>query len=54
MRVGTVGERKDGEDRVGLTPEGAFGLVHHEHAVLVETGAGQGSGFADDDYAAAG
>lgn len=54
MRVGTVRERKDGELRVGLTPEGVHSLVSHGHQVLVEAGAGAGSGFADDAYVAAG
>ena len=40
MRVGTVRERKDGEARVGLTPEGAHSLSLRGHEVLVETGAG--------------
>ncbi|GAB4322893.1 MAG: alanine dehydrogenase [Dehalococcoidia bacterium] len=54
MRVGTVRERKDGELRVGLTPEGAHSLVDRGHDVLVESGAGAGSGHTDADYASAG
>jgi alanine dehydrogenase len=54
MRVGTVRERKDGELRVGLTPEGAFALAHGGHEVLVESRAGVGSGHSDDAYAASG
>jgi alanine dehydrogenase len=54
MRVGTVRERKDGEARVGLTPEGAHALVTGGHQVLVEAGAGAGSGFTDAAYAASG
>lgn len=54
MRVGTVRERKDGENRVGLTPEGAFALEHQGHAVVVEAGAGTGSGIEDAAYEAAG
>ena len=54
MRVGTVRERKDGEHRVGLTPEGAFALVHEGHEVVVETGAGLGSGHSDAAYTASG
>ncbi|MCK9520259.1 MAG: alanine dehydrogenase [Dehalococcoidia bacterium] len=54
MRVGTVRERKDGELRVGLTPEGANALVAAGHDVLVEAGAGAGSGHTDDAYTAAG
>ncbi len=54
MRVGTVHERKDGEYRVGLTPEGVFALRSHGHDVLVERGAGEGSGYSDAAYAASG
>ncbi len=54
MRIGTVRERKDGEQRVGLIPEGAHALSAAGHEVLVETGAGEGSGFLDDAYRAAG
>lgn len=54
MRVGTVRERKDGEYRVGLTPEGAFALRRHGHEVLVERGSGEGSGQSDAAYGASG
>lgn len=54
MRIGTVRERKDGEYRVGLTPEGAFALRAHGHEVVVETGSGEGSGFTDAAYRASG
>lgn len=54
MRIGTVRERKDGEARVGLTPEGAFALTVHGHQVLVERGAGKGSGHDDQAYIASG
>lgn len=54
MRIGIPRERKPGEERVALTPAGAHALVGDGHSVLVEAGAGEGSGFADDDYRAAG
>jgi alanine dehydrogenase len=54
MIVGTVREIKNEEFRVGLTPEGAHALVEAGHAVLVQTGAGDGVGFGDDAYEAAG
>lgn len=54
MRVGCVREIKDGEERVGLTPEGVASLVAHGHRVIVEVDAGMGSGFSDRDYTAAG
>jgi alanine dehydrogenase len=52
--VGTVREVKTEEYRVGLTPEGARDLTKAGHEVLVEKGAGAGSGFADGDYESAG
>jgi alanine dehydrogenase len=54
MIVGTVRELKTEEYRVGLTPEGAAELVAAGHRVVVEVGAGVGSGHADEAYAAAG
>ena len=48
--VGTVREIKDEEYRVGLAPEGVDDLVRQGHRVLVETGAGAGSGFSDAVY----
>jgi len=54
MRVGIPKEIKTDENRVGLVPGSVRELVHHGHAVLVETGAGTGIGFADDDYVQAG
>jgi len=54
MRVGTVRERKDGEARVGLTPEGAFALVERGHTVFFERGCGVASGHSDEAYIASG
>jgi len=54
MRIGVPRERKDGERRVGVTPDGVRILVGDGHAVVVETGAGAAVGFSDADYAAAG
>ena len=54
MIVGTVRELKPQEHRVALTPDGVDALARAGHTVLVEAGAGAGSGFADDVYAAAG
>ena len=50
MIIGAVKEIKDEEYRVGLTPEGVDDLVRLGHQVLVEAGAGAGSGFADATY----
>ena len=54
MRIGVPTEIKDNEYRVGMTPSGAQDLVSHGHNVLIQQGAGNGSGFADDEYLAAG
>ena len=54
MIVGVPKEIKDDEHRVGLLPSGVAPLVQRGHAVLVERGAGVGSGYGDADYAAAG
>jgi alanine dehydrogenase len=52
--VGTVREVKTEEYRVGLTPEGVIDLRRAGHRVLVETGAGAGSGYPDEAYVQAG
>jgi alanine dehydrogenase len=54
MRVGVPKEIKDHEYRVGLTPSSVAELVHHGHQVLVERGAGLGSGLSDGEYAGVG
>lgn len=54
MRVGVVREIKTDENRVALTPAGVMALVQRGHTVLVEQGAGEGSGFSDQSYAEAG
>jgi alanine dehydrogenase len=54
MKVGVPKEIKDHEARVGLAPGGVRALVDQGHAVLVEAGAGDGSGFPDSDYLEAG
>lgn len=52
--VGVLKEVKGFERRVALTPAGARALADDGHRVLVETGAGIGSGFKDDEYRLAG
>ncbi len=54
MIVGIPAEVKSDERRVSLTPAGAAALGMHGHRVLIQAGAGVGSGFADADYRAAG
>jgi alanine dehydrogenase len=53
MIVGVPTEIKSDERRVSLTPAGAAALRAHDHQVIVQAGAGLGSGFADQDYRAA-
>jgi len=52
--VGVPTERKPGENRVALTPDGTRELRTHGHRVLVERGAGAGSSLTDEDFARAG
>ena len=54
MRIGCPKEIKNNENRVGLTPAGAKAFVGAGHQVFVETKAGEGSGFTDAEYQAAG
>ncbi len=54
MRVGVPKEIKVHEYRVGLTPAAVAELVSHGHPVSVQTGAGAGIDFTDQDYVAAG
>jgi alanine dehydrogenase len=54
MKVGVPREVKSDEYRVAMLPVGAEELTHAGHTVLIEAGAGQGSGIADAQYEAAG
>nr|WP_295970157.1 alanine dehydrogenase [uncultured Bacillus sp.] len=54
MIIGVPKEIKNNESRVALTPSGVVSLVHAGHKVLMEVGAGIGSAFTDEEYAAAG
>ena len=54
MRIGVPREIKDNENRIALTPAGVAELFHHGHYLLVESGAGLGSGFTDAEFQAAG
>ncbi len=54
IRIGVPREVKDNEFRVGLIPSGAYSLVEDGHTVSIEKGAGDGSGFADEEFVKAG
>ncbi len=54
MLIGCPGEIKDGEGRVALAPAGVQDLVSAGNVVLVEEGAGRGSGISDEQFAGAG
>jgi alanine dehydrogenase len=54
VKIGVAKEIKTDEYRVALTPAGARELGQRGHDVMVETGAGEGSAFADAAYEAAG
>ncbi|MDP4123940.1 MAG: alanine dehydrogenase [Bacillota bacterium] len=54
MIIGVPKEIKNNENRVALTPGGVSQLISNGHRVLVETGAGLGSGFENEAYESAG
>lgn len=54
MQIGLPKEIKSDENRVALTPAGVLALTRDGHDVLIEKGAGLGSGFSDEQYGAAG
>jgi alanine dehydrogenase len=54
MKIGVPKEIKTNENRIALVPAGAETFVGAGHSVLVEAGAGIGSGFSDEDFTAVG
>ncbi|MCL2764931.1 MAG: alanine dehydrogenase [Treponema sp.] len=54
MKVGTLKEIKNHEYRVGLTPNAAGAYNSAGHTVFVQKGAGEGCGYTDEQYIAAG
>ncbi|WP_096189494.1 alanine dehydrogenase [Evansella halocellulosilytica] len=54
MKIGVPREVKNNENRIALTPAGVLTLVQAGHNVYVETNAGIGSGFTNDNYTEAG
>nr|GFC82764.1 NAD(P) mitochondrial isoform A [Tanacetum cinerariifolium] len=54
MIIGVPKEIKNNENRVGLTPAGVAELRKNGHSLFVQASAGEGSGFTDAEYEAAG
>ena len=54
MKIGVPKEIKTNENRVALVPAGAEALIAAGHSVMMEKGAGEGSGFADSAYTSVG
>lgn len=54
MRIGVPKELLNNENRVAMTPAGVYTLKSAGHEVFIETGAGLGSSFTDEDYSEAG
>ncbi|HBI02819.1 MAG TPA: alanine dehydrogenase, partial [Paenibacillaceae bacterium] len=54
MMIGVPKEIKNHENRVALTPAGVNAFVQRGHQVLIENGAGVGSGFSIEDYVSQG
>ena len=54
MKIGCPKEIKPQEFRVGLTPDAVREIVANGHSVVIETQAGVGAGFSDEDYRMAG
>ena len=54
MRVGVPKEVKDNEYRVAITPGGVRQLIEEGHRVFIQSGAGMGSGFSDEEYRSVG
>jgi len=54
MKIGVPKEIKTNENRIALVPAGAEALAAAGHSVVVEQGAGLGSGFPDEAYRSAG
>ncbi len=52
--IGVPREIKEQEQRVAVVPSGVYTLTQASHTVIVEAGAGEGSGFSDEEYRGAG
>ena len=54
MKIGIPKEIKNNENRVGMVPAGVFELTKRNHVVYIQSNAGEGSGFFDEDYSKVG
>jgi alanine dehydrogenase len=54
MIIGVPKEIKNNENRVGMTPSGVNELVERGHTVYIQSTAGEGSGFTDEEYVSVG
>ena len=54
MHIGVPKEIKNNENRVGLSPMSVYQLTQKQHQVTIQSGAGLGAGFLDDDYKSVG
>jgi alanine dehydrogenase len=54
MIIGVPKEIKNNENRVAVTPAGVSEFVRHGHTVYVQSTAGEGSGFSNEEYVEAG
>ena len=54
MKIGIPKEILNNENRVALTPNGVHTLTSAGHEVYVQSGAGEGSSFSDEEYSGAG
>src|SRR5690625_6350126 len=54
VKIGIPKEIMNNENRVALTPAGVLSLTNQGHEVCIQTGAGKGSNFPDNEYEDAG
>ena len=50
MKIGIPKEIKSNENRVAVTPAGVMELTKRGHQVIIQSSAGEGSGYSDADY----
>ncbi|MGY3751086.1 alanine dehydrogenase [Vagococcus acidifermentans] len=54
MKIGIPKEVLNNENRVAVTPSGVHLFIENNHKVIIQKGAGEGSGFSDEEYQAVG